>query len=157
MKTTRELAREERHHQIVQNLQELLVKNYDANKGFKKAIKEVKSQDLKDYFKLQALLHHRNATQLDRLIRSLNAKPLEEGSTVGRFHRVWMDVIKAIGNSDDQSILQECLRGQNATLKEYKEQIKNQPFSSEIKDVLKTHLLELEQILRDVRLKEKAL
>lgn len=157
MKTTRELAREERHTQIVQSLQELLVKNYDANKGFKKAVKEVKSQDLKDYLKIQALLHHRNATQLDKLIRSLNAKPLEEGSTVGRFHRIWMDVIKTFSGNDDQIILQECIRGQSATLKEYKDHIKKQAFSSEIKNVLKNHFLELEKTLAAVRSLEQAL
>lgn len=155
MKTTRELAREERHNQIVQNLQELLVKNYDANKGFKKAVKEVKSQELKNHLKLQALLHHQNATQIDKLLHSLNAKPLEEGSIIGRFHRIWMYVIKGISGNDDQSIFQECIRGQRATMREYLDKLKS-PLPPEIKELLKNHLVNLEKSVSDVRIKEMA-
>lgn len=150
MKTTRELAREESHKIRVQKLQELLVKNYDANKGFKKAMKEAKDPDLKDYLKKQAFLHQRNAIQIDKLIHSLNEKPLNEGSTVGRFHRIWMDIMIGISGNDDQKILEECIRGQRATLKEYQEKMRNNNFPSEIKEVLKNHLLELELNLREV-------
>lgn len=150
MKTTRELAREESHKIRVQKLQELLVKNYDANKGFKKAMKEAKNPDLKEFLKIQAFRHHRYATQLDKLIHSLNEKPISEGSTVGRFHRIWMDIMIGISDHDDQKILEECIRGQKATMKEYQDKIKNNNFSTEIKDVLKNHLLELELTLKEV-------
>lgn len=59
MKTTRELAREDNQKQLVGNLQELLVKNYDANKGFKKAVKEAGDPELKEFFKVQAFMHQR--------------------------------------------------------------------------------------------------
>lgn len=151
MKTTRELAREESHNLRVQNLQELLVKNYDANKGFKKAMKEAKNPDLKEYLKSQAFRHHRYATQLDKLIHSLNEKPITEGSTVGRFHRIWMDIMIGISDNDDQKILEECLRGQRATMKEYKDKMQNNNFSPEIKEVLKGHLVELEDTLKEIK------
>ncbi len=151
MKTTRELAKENSHNIRVQNLQELLVKNYDANKGFKKAMKEATSEGLKEYLKVQALLHHRYATQLDKLIHTLNEKPLIEGSTVGRFHRVWMDIMIGIRGNDDQTILDECIRGQSATMREYAEKLKKIKFPPEIKDVLHNHLTELEKTLSNVR------
>lgn len=147
MKTTREAAKEETHKELVNNLQELLVKNYDANKGFKKAIKEAKDHELKEFFKIQAFQHHRYATQLDKLIHSLNHTPIEEGSTVGRFHRIWMDVLKTISGNDDKTIFEECKRGQTATMKEYREKLRNNKFPLEIKDLLKKHLLELETSL----------
>ena len=151
MKTTRELAKEDTHNKLVQNLQVLLVKNYDAHKGFIKAFKESKDHELKEHLKLRAFLHQRNATQIDKLIHSLNAAPLEEGSTVGRFHRIWMDVIIALTGHDDKTILEECLRGQKATLNEYKEKLKNHKFPEEIKEILKKHLLELEQSMEEVK------
>ncbi len=151
MKTTRELAKEETQKKLVANLQELLVKNYDANKGFKKAVKEVKDSELKEYFKIQAFQHHRYATQLDKLIHSLNHTPIEEGSTVGRFHRIWMDVLKTITGNDDKTIFEECKRGQTATMKEYKEKLRDQRFPPEIKETLKKHLVELELTLEEVK------
>jgi uncharacterized protein (TIGR02284 family) len=143
MKTTRELAKEESHDRLVQNLQQLLVKNYDADKGIRKAFKEAKNQNLKDYFKKEALRHHRYATELDRIIHSLNATPLEEGSAVGRFHRIWMDIMLAVSGNDDQTIIAETRRGQKATIKEYEEKLKTQKFPPRIAEILKKQLEDL--------------
>lgn len=151
MKTTRELAKEDTHNTLVQNLQELLVKNYDAHKGFIKAFKESRDHDLKEHLKLRAFLHQRNANEIDKLIHSLNATPLEEGSTVGRFHRIWMDVMIALSGHDDKTILEECLRGQKATLNEYRDKLKSHKFPPEIKEILKKHILELELSLEEVK------
>lgn len=151
MKTTRELAREDSHNKLVQNLQELLAKNYDANKGFIKAMKEAKAPDLKEYLKVRALIHHKYATQLDKLIHSLNENPIEEGSAVGRFHRVWMDVMRQLSGNNDETIFDECLRGQAATIREYNNKLQHYNFPSEIKQVLKNHLVELEQIYESAK------
>lgn len=151
MKTTREAAKEETQKELVNNLQELLVKNYDANKRFKKAINESKSHESKEYFKNQAFQHHRYATQLDKLIHSLNHTPIEEGSTVGRFHRIWIDVLITISGNDNKTIFEECRKGLTATMKEYREKLGNNKFPQEIKDLLKKQLLELETSLDEVR------
>ncbi len=151
MKTTRELARADTHDKLVQNLQELLVKNYDAHKGFIKAFKEARDKDLKEHLKIRAFLHQRNSTEIDKIIHSLNATPLEEGSTVGRFHRIWMDVMIALTGHDDKTILDECLRGQKATFHEYKDKLKKYKFPNDIKEIMKKHLLELEFSLEEVK------
>lgn len=151
MKTTRELAKEDSHKKLAQNLQELLAKNYDANKGFIKAMKEAQSHDLKEYLKIRALIHHRYATQLDKIIHSLNEHPIEEGSTVGRFHRAWIDVIRKFSGNNDETIFDECLRGQAATIREYNNKLTNYQFPTEVKEVLKGHLTELEQIYEGAR------
>jgi uncharacterized protein (TIGR02284 family) len=148
MKTTRELAKEESHDRLVQNLQQLLVKNYDADKGIRKAFKEAKNQNLKDYFKKEALRHHRYATELDRIIHSLNATPMEEGSAVGRFHRIWMDIMLAVSGNDDQTIVAETKRGQKATIKEYEEKLKNEKIPPRIAEILKKQLAEFKSQCR---------
>ncbi len=92
MKTTREAAKEDKHKQITNNLQELLEKNYDAEKGFKKAVMEAQNPRLKEFFKEQAKIHSYFATQLHSEIHKLNEKPRERGSTIGNIHRMWMDI-----------------------------------------------------------------
>lgn len=151
MKTTRELAREDSQKQVVANLQELLVKNYDANKGFKKAVKETEEKELKEFFKVQAFLHQRYATELDKHIRGLNNNPIEQGSTVGKFHRIWMDIILSISGDDDKAILEECRRGQTATMKAYQEKLRNYKFPKKITEILKKHLVELELTREEVK------
>ena len=51
MKTTREEAKENIHDNLVDNLQGLLEKNYDAEKGFKKAVENAKNSQLKEFLK----------------------------------------------------------------------------------------------------------
>lgn len=150
MKTTREAAREEAHKTLVQNLQELLAKNYDAEKGFKKGIKETKNPDLKEFLKAQAFRHQRFATELDKIIHSLNAKPVEEGSAVGRFHRIWIDVMLTISGNDDRTIFEESLRGEKANLKEYEEKLKTQKFPSKIEEVLRKQHQEIKTSIDEV-------
>lgn len=151
MKTTRELAREDSHKQLVQSLQELLVKNYDAVLGFKKAFKEANDPNLKKYLRVQAIRHQGYTNELDKLIHSLNAVPFEEGSTAGRFHRVWMDIISAITDDDDQSILGECNRGQRAGLNLYEEKLRKHNFPPRVSTILKRQLQELEASLTEAR------
>lgn len=88
-------------------------------------------------------MHHKFANELDRIIHSLNATPIEEGSTAGRFHRLWMDVIQSIAGNDDTTILNECKRGQRVTLKEYREILRFNKFPPQILEVLKKQLLQL--------------
>lgn len=47
MKTTNEKAKENNHDNLVDNLQELLEKNFDAEKGFTKAMKDAENPRLK--------------------------------------------------------------------------------------------------------------
>ena len=72
MKTTLEEAKENSHEDIVNHLQQLLEKNYDAEAGYKKAMTDADSSQLKNFLKQQAVLRNRFATELDKEIRDLN-------------------------------------------------------------------------------------
>ena len=81
MKTTKEKADQDIHDNLVNNLQELLEKNYDAEKGFTKAMKDAQNNNLKEYFKFQAAQRSQFANELTDEIRNLNETPKESGST----------------------------------------------------------------------------
>ena len=49
MRTTREAASEAIHNNLVDILSALLKKNYDAEKGYKKALEHTSNQDLKNF------------------------------------------------------------------------------------------------------------
>ena len=68
MKTTLEEAKENSHEDIVNHLQQLLEKNYDAEAGYKKAMTDADSSQLKTFLKQQAVLRNRFATELDKEI-----------------------------------------------------------------------------------------
>lgn len=150
MKTTREAAREESHNELVNDLQELLEKNYDAEKGFKNAIEDSKDRGLKHFLKTQALQKNRFVTELDAIIRTLNEEPKEKGSTTGGLHRTWMDIKTALSSNKDEAVLEECLRGEKASRKEYEEKLDNKFLPPEISRVLQKHLAEIKETIAGV-------
>ncbi|MDQ7918051.1 PA2169 family four-helix-bundle protein [Mesonia sp. MT50] len=151
MKTTREKAKEDNHKNLVDNLQELLEKNYDAEKGFKKALEDSNHENLKGFLKHQAVKRSRFATEIDKIIRDLDEKPKEDGSATGTAHRAWIDVKNAFTGKDDDGILEECIRGDKASVDEYEEKMKNNDFPQNITSVLDKQLVEIQQTLSKVK------
>src|SRR5690606_22436596 len=132
METTKEKADKNIHKEIVNNLQDLLEKNYDAEKGFTKAMKDAKNQSLKRFLQQQAAQRSRFATELDQQIRSLNEQPKESGSFTGDLHRTWIDIKSSVAGNTDEAVLEECIRGEKASWKEYEEKLQNKNFPSNI-------------------------
>lgn len=151
MKTTREQAKETIHQDLVNNLQGLLEKNYDAEKGFKKAMEDAESQDLKRFLKTQALQRNRFATELDKEIRDLNETPKESGSTTGTLHRTWIDLKSAVSRNDDEAVLEECIRGEKASLEEYENTLKENRFPQQLQVLLDNQLAEIKGTVAKVK------
>lgn len=156
MKTTRESAREASHKNLVHILTVLLEKNYDAEKGYKKAMEHTKNPDLKRFLKEQAIQRNHFATELDKHIHQLNEHPKDNGrgSTLGTIHRFWMDIKSSLGKKDDQSILDECLRGEKASLKEYEEKIQKNILSPAVKSMLENHRDAIRNTVMDIKVIE---
>lgn len=156
MKTTRESAREASHKILVHILSDLLEKNYDAEKGYRKAMEHTSNPDLKNFLKNQAAQRNHFATEIDRKLHQLNEHPKEHnnGSTLGNIHRFWMGFKSSWGKKDDNSILEECLRGEKASLREYKEKLKEKNLNPEIKKILEKHRDSIEKTLSQISLLE---
>ena len=151
METTREAAKEESHKEHAEALQILLQKNYDAEKGFKKAITKTDSHSLKEFLKRQALKHNRFATELDKELRLLNENPKEEGSFTGKLSRAWMDIKVAVSGNNDEAILEECVRGEKGSAKEYEEALDENRFPPHLEEVLKKQLTDIKTMIAEVK------
>ncbi len=151
MKTTNEKAKEHNHDKLVDNLQELLEKNYDAEKGFTKAMQDAKNTNLKRFLQQQAAQRNRFTSELDHQIRSLNAEPKDSGSFTGDLHRTWIDIKSALAGNTDEAVLEECIRGEKASWKEYDEKLKEENFPPEISNVLQRQASEIHNTLNRVK------
>ncbi|MCP9200396.1 PA2169 family four-helix-bundle protein [Gramella sp. GC03-9] len=156
MKTTREAAREASHKNLVEALNILLEKNYNAEKGFKKAMEHADSLQLKRFLKKQAVQRNHFATELDKQIHELNEHPKEssKGSTIANIHRFWIDIKTAISKNDDESILEECLRGEKSSLKEYDEKLEKLMLPPKVKAMLEDHRKKISETLKDISVLE---
>ncbi|MBW2962016.1 ferritin-like domain-containing protein [Mesonia aestuariivivens] len=154
MKTTIEEAKENIHNELVNHLQSLLEKNYDAEKGFKKALQDTNNSNLKEYLKYQAVKRNRFATEIDKHIHELNEQPIEKGSIAGDMHRTWIDIKTAFTNNDAEAVLEECIRGDKNSLEEYEEKLKDYNFPAEIKSTLITQVDEIKMTLNNIKIME---
>lgn len=156
MKTTREAAREASHKKLVTLLTNLLEKNYDAEKGYKKAIEHTKKRELKLFFRNQAAQRNHFVTELDRQIHLLNEHPKTEtnGSTLGNIHRFWIDFKTSWSKNDDEAIIEECLRGEKASLKEYEEKIAKNILPPGIKAMLEKQRDVIRETITEIKILE---
>lgn len=151
METTREAAHQKVHDHTVKELNQLLEKSYDAEKGYKNAIEKVESPRLKKFFQERALDRSRFATEIHNELHKLNEEPTTKGSTAGAFHRTWMDIKTAWSSDHEETILEECIRGEKASVKEYKEALKGETMLAEVIPTVKGQLSHIESTLQTVQ------
>lgn len=153
MKTTREAAREASRKNLVGILTTLLEKNYDAEKGYKNAIEHTKNPELKHFLRNQAAQRNHFATELDKHIHMLNEHPKasSNGSTLGNIHRLWMNVKTSWSKKDADAILEECIRGEKASLKEYEEKISKNILPPQIKSMLEDHRDKIRETVSEIK------
>ncbi len=151
MNTTKEKVDQNIYKEIVSNLQDLLEKNYDAEKGFTKAMQNSKNENLKRFLRKQAAQRGRFVNELSHEIINLNEKPKDSGSFTGDLHRTWIDIKSSVAGNKDEAVLEECIRGEKASWKEYEEKLQNKHFPSNISGVLQNHATEIHNTLNHVK------
>ena len=150
METTREKALERSHQETVDSLQILLEKNYDAEAGYKEAMLKAENTRLKNYLKERAALRNRFATELSDALIRLDEKPREKGSVTGDLHRTWMNIKQALSSDKDESILEECIRGEKSSVEEYEEILEKKQFRPEITEMITRQKREVSETLNSI-------
>lgn len=108
---------------ISSKLNDLLERTYDAEKGFKKAAENTEHTYLKRYFERKSLERQNFGIELNNEIRSFGESPEKSGSLEGAAHRTWMDIKAMFSVNNDESMLEEAIRGENTALNDYNEVI----------------------------------
>ena len=120
---------------VISTLNGLIETCRDGQQGFKEAAEGVERSDLKTMFYEFSQQRAEFTGVLQGLVRSLGGEPETEGSFSGAIHRGWIDLKAAITGGDDQSILNECERGEDSAKESYAEALKlNLP--ADVSDVL---------------------
>ena len=110
---------------IVETLNDLIAKNYDAEKGYKEAAEDVDSAALKTMFKDYATQRYNFGHDLKDAIKQLGGE-VEKGGTIGAaIHRAWIDLRSAIAGNDESAVLKEAIRGEDNALANYDEALED--------------------------------
>jgi len=105
--------------EIISTLNDLIETSKDGEHGFKTCAENVKDMELKQLFTAAAQRCAEGAKELQEQVRLLGGDPDEHSSVAGTLHRAWVDIKAAITGKDQQAVLEECERGEDAAKKTY--------------------------------------
>ncbi len=125
--------------EISNKLNELLIKNYDAEKGYLNAIDNVESKNLKMFFKRRASERSEFAKELRTEILQYGEIPEDSGSFKGTMHRNWMSLKSTFSSNNEEAILEEAIRGEEESLEVYNDLIKERNLPPSIDSLLIKH------------------
>ena len=103
----------------ISTLNDLISICKDGQEGFKEAAEGVERSDLKTLFYEFSQQRAEFAGVLQEMVRSMGGDPEHAGSMSGALHRGWIDIKSAVMGKDEEAILNECERGEDAAKEAY--------------------------------------
>jgi uncharacterized protein (TIGR02284 family) len=119
----------------ISTLNDLISICKDGQEGFKDAAEGVDRSDLKTLFYEFSQQRAEFAGVLQEMVRSMGGDPENAGSMTGAIHRGWIDIKSAVMGKDEEAILNECERGEDAAKEAYQEAMQ-QNLPSNVADVV---------------------
>lgn len=131
---------QESNKKAIRALNELIEKNYDAEKGYKEAVTDVENHELKDYFTKSVEQRYEFGHELKAEIEKLGGTPEKGTSITGDVHRLWINLKSLVMGKDVEAVVNECERGEEATIADYEKVLKMDEIPMESKTVIDKHL-----------------
>lgn len=147
-----------KNEEIIESLNDLLTKAYDAEQGFKLAAERAeKFPYLVEFFNRQSDLRLCFGHELKEAITRHGGTPQKGSSMAAKLHQGWMVVKDTLTSEDNQeSILEECIRGEKAALKEYDDKLEAPGLPEDISALLAEQRTRISESLLAVRVEECA-
>lgn len=108
------------NEELVSTLNALIETCDDGELGFRTCSECERNPSRKILFMDRALQCAAAAAELQGLVRGRGGNPTTSGTVKGAMHRRWIDVKAAILGKDDEAVLRECVRGEDAALQNYR-------------------------------------
>ncbi len=137
--------------QVGKKLNNILEKTYDAEKGFTKAAENVENKALKSYFTKKAQERNNFGHELKSEIKSFNQEVDKGGSLTGDAHRAWMDIKKVFSSNNEESMLEEAIRGEKTAVDQYQEVLNETSLPLTTKNVLEKQKETIENGLSNIK------
>jgi uncharacterized protein (TIGR02284 family) len=110
--------------QVIETLNDLLENARDGELGFREAAEHTRTPSLSALFGRRADTCGQAAAELQEQIQRLGGKVDEGGTVSGAAHRVWVHIRGLFGGASDETMLNECERGEDAALARYRKALK---------------------------------
>lgn len=121
---------------VISGLNDLLAKNYDAERGYNNAAQKSENPVLKSFYRSKASNRYSYGHQIKDILSSMNAEIDEGTSLKGDLHNAWINFRNIFSFDTEEAILDEVERGEEASLNEYDQFLKNNDLSVEVRQVI---------------------
>lgn len=128
----------DKNKELVNVLNELLERNYDAEKGYKKAAEDIDNSLLKDFFKEYSGQRYNFGHEIKDEIRRIGGDPDKGSSITSDLHRTWIDVKSLLTGKDSEAVVKECIRGESAALEDYEDALRRNDLPPSAREVVQT-------------------
>ena len=142
---------------ISNQLNDLLSKTYDAEKGYKLAAEKVEMNSVKKFLTDKVLQRSSFSHELKNEIMKYGELPENESSMAGAIHRGWIDLKTALKSNKTEEILEEVERGEKASLDSYNKILEDREIvlPSSTRDLLKKQRDAIQAALNTSRMYEE--
>ena len=106
--------------EVISTLNNLIETCRDGQDGFKTAAEGVKGAELKELFGAYSRQRGAFVGELQDEVRRMGGEAKDSGSTSAALHRGWMGLKAALTGEDDNAVVAECERGEEAALASYR-------------------------------------
>lgn len=131
--------------EIASNLNQLLEKTYDAEKGYKEAASNAKNAKMKSFLEEQSQQRNSFGREIKQEIKAFDQEPDKGGSVKGTLHRTWMDVKTAFSGDENETVMEEVQRGEKAAIEDYDEILGESSLPASTKSMLQSQRQKIEQ------------
>ncbi|MBC8769776.1 PA2169 family four-helix-bundle protein [Arenibacter sp. BSSL-BM3] len=142
---------ETKNRKLVDQLEEILEKNRDAEKGYRKAAENAESHGLKAFFDRKSNQRKQFNESLKRELVANYDEIDDDGSFTGTMHRAWMDVKAFFSGDNDESMLEEAIRGDKAAVEEYEEVLKEELLPMSVGTIIREQLMKIKADLNQIK------
>lgn len=122
--------------EVAKKLNNLLEKNYDAEKGYQDAAERIENPTMKDFLQKQAQKRYDFGHEIKTEIKNYGEEPDKGGSAKGTVHRAWMDLKTAVASSSEEQVMEEVQRGEQSAINEYNEVISETSLPPSVQQIL---------------------
>lgn len=107
--------------EFISKLNNLIETCKDGEDGFRQAAEGVKDANLRTVFLEYSQQRDQFVSELQQAVSRLGQAPEHSGSVAAALHRGWIDVKSAVTGRDDKAILNECERGEDSAVRNYRD------------------------------------
>lgn len=111
-----------KNDQLIDTLNKLIQVSKDGEEGYRVCAENATEHYAyhKNQFLERSEAYSQMVLELQNLVRSLDGDPVTHSSVTGTLHRQWVHLKAAIVGKDDDMILSECERGEDASVNIYR-------------------------------------